>query len=37
MIPSPAECFQRMRQYAMLDNIRDHSIIGGKDCRISRG
>ncbi len=27
MIPSPEECFRRMQQYAMLDNIKDHSIM----------
>ncbi|MEJ2689689.1 MAG: HDIG domain-containing protein [Deltaproteobacteria bacterium] len=27
MIPSPEECFQRMQQYEMLDNIKDHSIM----------
>ena len=27
MIPAPAECFRLMSRYAMLDNIRDHSIV----------
>ena len=27
MIPTPTECFLRMEEYRMLDNIRDHSIV----------
>jgi uncharacterized protein len=27
MIPQPHECFQLMRQYGMLENIREHSIM----------
>jgi len=30
MIPSIAQCFQLMEQYAMLPNIREHSVMVGR-------